>query len=229
MENGSGKLRFIEKRVRKIFCVALALFSLATYNAFAVEKSFGIELGEKIHCSEGTPYNAHSLAISLDFSGENFGFKPFFGFSFSTIKEAESQSGSPYNYKTTTAVETLGMKPYFIFKKTERSENYIGILFALNFNQRTVNTEASSSAEKAAQTYVTGEFGLFVGKRWHATEKMSIFAECDLSSRLFSSTSKYKVNGIAVLSDYQSSMFGGGGTSAWALFVTPRLGMAWKL
>ena len=215
------------RKVKILFGAILLLFGV---HASFAEKAFGFDIGEKVHWSEnGRPYNAHCFAASLDFSGETFGIKPFFSFSFSTINASNMNNSTvTYNYKDTTFVETLGIKPYFIFRKGESSNSYIGLLFALNFNQKELETtKVTANGTDITQNYTTGELGLFVGNKWHASEKCTVFAECDFSSRLFASTSTYELGGKSV-ENYQSGMFGGGGTSSWSLYVTPRLGIAYR-
>lgn len=221
----------------KITLVAILLL-LGIQTSFALETSLGIELGEKVHWTDGNPYNAHSVALSFDFEGEKFGFKPFFGFSFSTAESSNmNKNVVTYNYTTKTCVETLGVKPYYIFRKSEKSSSYIGILFALNFHQNKTVKDTSEyneygnvyeiSKTDSLLNYMTGELGLFIGNKWNASEKLTFFVECDFSSRLFATTTTYEVGGKAV-DNYQSSMFGGGGTSSWALYVTPRQGIAYR-
>lgn len=139
-----------------------------------------------------------------------------------------SNNSVTYNYKDTTSVETLGIKPYYIFRKGESSNSYAGFLCALTFNQKErETTRVTTTAASTEANYTTGELGLFVGNKWHASEKCTIFAECDLSSRLFSNTTTYKVGGKSV-TNYQGGMLGGGGTSSWQLHITPRLGIAYR-
>jgi len=208
---------------------AFALLALSN-SVFAVESAIGIDFGEKIHWNEGNPYNAHAVALDFDVHGENFGIRPFFGFSFSKSQASNvNNSAVTYNYTQKSFVETLGIKPYFMFRKAEKSTSYIGLLLALNFHQTSrETTKVTVDGVDSKLNYTAGEFGLFVGNRWLASERLNIFAECDFSSRFFSKTTTYELGGKSV-ADYQAAMLGGGGTNSWALYVTPKVGISWKL
>lgn len=222
-----GKDSFLKRLLSGFF--ALCLIALGN-SVFAFESSLGIDLGEKIHWEDGNPYNAHSFTLHFDLSGDNFGIKPFFAFSFSESLLSNMADGVvKYNYAEKGFAETVGVKPYFMFRKTENAASYIGILFSLNFYQESRETsKVTVDGLEWNENYTTGELGFFVGNRWIVSERITVFAECDFSSGLFSKTTTFELDGTAV-DNYKSAMFGGGGTTSWRLNITPRVGVSWKL
>ena len=217
--------------MKKTLAGIFALFMLIFGNSiFALEKSVGIDLGEKIELQDGTLYNAHSFSVNFDVAWESFGIKPFFAFSFSKSQHSNMpKEVVNYNYQVDSYAEIFGVKHYFIFRKAEKSSSYLGLLFSLNFCQTSRETfKVLIEGTDRKSNYVSGELGFFVGNKWNVNEHITIFAECDFASRLFAKTTTYEIAGESV-DDYHSAMLGGGGTNSWMLFITPRLGASWKL
>lgn len=212
--------------------LALLVFVLSAYafSSACAETTMGISLGENMHWNDGGLYNAHGITIQCDYSAENFGIIPFFTFSFTVNKGSELKDNVvSYNYTLTSFVESIGVKPYYMFRKTENSTSYVGIIFSLGFIQDDCTvTSTPTNVILWKDSYMYSGLGLFLGNRWNVSDKMIIFTECDLASRLFTSCLTYEYSQKEV-EHYQNEMFGGGGTRSWSVNITPRLGIAYRL